>query len=1034
MSEKPNHIQRAHLIQKHSRSIWLSLFLVTLAGIVGAMRLPVTLFPHINYPRVVVAIDAGERDAGQMAADITRPAEIAMRQIPGVTHIRSTTSRGSAEVALTFNWGDNMAAAVQSSQGAMATILPDLPAGTRFTVRQSDPTIFPVLGLSLISEKRSGTELAQLARLRLLPLLSTVPGVAEVDVLGGSAPEIEVEVDPARLQAAGLTASDVAIALGASNVVSAVGKIEDRHRLYLALVENRVASEADIGAIPVKAGGAVGGGVITVSQVANVRRAPAPAWTKVTSNGTDAVLVNIRQSPTADAVALVAQVNARMAGAGLPADVKVSPFYDQSELVSGAANAVRDAIMLGAVLAGLVLFLFLRSWRLMVITASLLPAVLAATCLALFALGMSFNMMTLGGMAAAVGLVVDDAVVMLEHLMRRLQEADGNVHGRGDEQAARPSMLAAANEMARPLYGSTLATIVVFVPLAFISGVTGGFFQALAVTMVSALAVSMVYARFVLPLVADRWLTLDDAKQADKAEVFMHGLITRYENVARRSFGNPKRFLGVLAVVLAGIALLAWTRVESGFMPKMDEGGFILDYKAKSGASLSDTDRLLRQVEKIIRETPEVASYSRRTGLQLGGGLTEADEGDFFIRLHDGGRRDIEKVMSEIGGKINNQVPGLQIELLQLMEDLIGDLTAVPQPIEVKLFGDDSKQLAEAAGTVAEGIGKIPGIVEVNDGLRVAGDAITINVDRAAAAMSGIDPAAVAAQVGAQIDGTVATRVLSGETAIDVRVRLPRDMRTRADSLAGLQLRAADGRTVSLGSIARIEIAAGQRQLTREDLAPFIPVTARLEGLDLGSGIKAVQAKIVELKLPPNIRADYGGLYAQQKQSFRDLTTVFIAALLLSALLLTLLFERWAYTVSVLATVMLSASSVLAGLWLTGTELDISAMMGLTMVVGMLTELAIFYLAELVPDAPLNVESLLHAGKARLRPILMSALIAILTLLPLALGIGRGSGLQKPLATAIITGLLVGAPLVLTMLPNLLLLFERRGERSKPAA
>ncbi len=1020
----------SELVQKHSRSIWLSLFLVTLAGLVGALRLPVTLFPHINYPRVVVAIDAGERDAGQMAADITRPAEIAMRQIPGVTKIRSTTSRGSAEIALSFTWGDNMVAATQASQGAMATILPDLPAGTRFAVRQSDPTIFPVLGLSLISDKRSGTDLAQLARLRLIPLLSTVPGVAGVDVLGGSAPEIEVEVDPARLQAAGITASDVATALGASNVVSAVGKIEDRHRLYLALVENRVATEADIGAIPVKAVSATGpgggiGGVVTVSQVANVRRAPAPAWTKVTSNGTDAVLVNIRQSPTADAVALVAQVNERMKSAGLPADIKVSPFYDQSALVSGAAIAVRDAILLGAVLAGLVLFLFLRSWRLMVITASLLPAVLAATCLGLFVLGMSFNMMTLGGMAAAVGLVVDDTVVMLEHLMRRLQEAE--------KGAQRPSMLAAAREMARPLFGSTLATIVVFVPLAFISGVTGGFFQALAVTMVSALAVSMVYARFVLPLLADRWLTLDDAQQAEKAEVFMHGLISRYEKVARRLFGKPRQFLGILAVVLGVAALFAWTRVESGFMPKMDEGGFIIDYKAKPGASLSDTDRLLRQVEKIIRETPEVASYSRRTGLQLGGGLTEADEGDFFIRLHGGSRRDIEAVMGEIGGKVNNEVPGLQIETLQLMEDLIGDLTAVPQPIEVKLFGDDPKQLAEAAGMVAEGIGKIHGIVEVNDGLRVAGDAITIDVDRAAAAMSGIDAAAVATQVGAQIDGTVATRVLSGETAIDVRVRLPQDMRQRADGLAGLQLRAADGRTISLGSVARIEIAAGQRQLTREDLAPFIPVTARLEGLDLGSGIKAVQARIAELKLPPNIRVDYGGLYAQQKQSFRDLTTVFIAALLLSALLLTLLFERWAYTVSVLATVMLSASSVLAGLWLTGTELDISAMMGLTMVVGMLTELAIFYLAELVPDAPINIETLLHAGKARLRPILMSALIAILTLLPLALGLSRGSGLQKPLATAIITGLLVGAPLVLTMLPNMLLLFERRGRMPQAA-
>lgn len=1014
-------------MQRHSRSIWLSIVLVTLAGLVAATRLPVTLFPHIDYPRVVVAIDAGDRDAGQMAADITRPAEIAMREISGVTQVRSTTSRGAAEIALTFNWGEDMARALLATQGAMATILPDLPTGTRFTTRRSDPTIFPVLGLSLTSGKRSGTELAQLANLRLRPLLSTVPGVAGVDVLGGASPEIEVEIDPARLQALGLTASDVATALGNANSVAAVGRLEDRHRLYLALVENRVASEADLAAIPVKAGAGAATGVVTLGQIATIRRAPAPAWTKVTSNGTDAVLVNIRQTPIADAVALVRAVEERLKSAGLPGDVKTSFFYDQSELVTGAASAVRDAILVGAVLAGVVLFVFLRSWRLMVITAALLPAALAATCLVLYALGMSFNMMTLGGMAAAVGLVVDDAVVMLEHLMRRLQEADR-------EQATRPSMLAAAREMARPLFGSTCATIVVFVPLAFISGVTGGFFKALAVTMVAALSVSLVYARYALPLIAERWLTLKDAQAADKADRFMGGLTRGYERGAARAFARPGLFVGVAAAVLVVVGLVSWNHVQSGFMPKMDEGGFILDYKAKSGAALSDTDRLLRQVETIIRETPEVTSYSRRTGVQLGGGLTEADEGDFFIRLNNGNRRDIEEVMTEISGKVAAQVPGLQIETAQLMEDLIGDLTAVPQPIEVKLFGDDQAQLAEAAQKVAESLGTIQGVVEVNDGLRVAGDAITIAVDRAAAALAGLDAATVASQVQAQVEGAVATRILSGEQTVDVRVRLPQDLRQRASSLASLPLRAADGRSVSLGTIARIDIAAGQRQITREDLAPFIPVTARLEGLDLGTGIARVQAKVAALKLPATIRVDYGGLYAQQQESFRDLTTVFVAALLLSALLLTLLFESWAFTASVIATVLLSASAVLFGLCITGTELDISALMGLTMVVGMLTELAIFYLAELVPGAPVDARTLLVAGAARLRPILMSALIAILTLLPLALGLGRGSGLQRPLATAIIFGLALGAPLVLTALPGMVLLLSRRPSHAGPAA
>ncbi len=1010
------------LLQRHRRAIWLSVALITVAGLFAAMRLPVSLFPRINYPRVVIAIDAGERDAEQMTADITRPAEIALREIPGVTHIRSTTSRGSAEVALSFNWGQDMVAATLASQGALATILPDLPAGTRFSVRRSDPTIFPVLGISLTSAKRDGVQLATLAQLKVRPVLSTVNGVAGVDVLGGAPPEIEVEVDPARLQSLGLSIADVTAAVGSANSVAAVGRIEDRHRLYLALVEDRLHSEADIAQIPVKASS--GGGLATLGQIAVIRRAPAPTWTKVTSNGDNAVLVNVRQTPTADAVSIVKEVDQRLKSIALPADVKVSFFYDQSELVKGAANSVRDAILLGALLAGLVLFLFLRSWRLMVITAALLPAVLAATCLALLALGMTFNMMTLGGMAAAVGLVVDDAVVMLEHLMRRLQDAEG--------QREQPSMFVAAREMARPLFGSTAATMVVFLPLAFVSGVTGGFFKALAVTMVSALAVSLVYARFVLPLVANRWLTTKDAEAADRAASFTGPIARNYEKVAQRVLARPGLFAGAGALVLLVVGAVAWSNLESGFMPVMDEGGFILDYKAKPGAALSDTDRLLRQVERIIRETPEVTSYSRRTGLQLGGGLTEADEGDFFIRLKNGRRRNIEEVMSEVRTKVETKVPGLQIEVLQLMEDLIGDLTAVPQPIEVKLFGEDPAQLRASAAKVVDTLGKINGVVEVASGLRVAGDAVIIKVDRAAAAQAGLDPDTVAKQIETQTGGSIAAQLLTNDQLVDVRVRLPQDLRQRASALGDMLVRSADGRTVALKQIASISIAAGQPQITREDLAPFIPVTARLEGKDLGTGMKDVRAAVAALHLPPSIRVDYGGLYAQQKQSFADLTTVFIAALLLSALLLTILFESWALTLAVIATVLLSVMAVFAGLWATGTELDISALMGLTMVVGMLTELAIFYLAELVPGAPVSPATLLEAGKARLRPILMSALIAILTLLPLALAISRGSGLQRPLATAIIFGLAIGAPLVLTILPAMVLVMGRRWRLGRP--
>jgi multidrug efflux pump subunit AcrB len=1003
-------------IADHARALWLAAILLTLGGIGAALMLPVSLFPNIDYPRVVVAIDAGERDAAQMTAEITRPIEIALRAVPGVARIRSTTSRGSAEVALNFPWGEDMVTATLATQSALATIVPDLPQGTRFEVRRSDPTIFPVLGIALTSKSLDQQALRQIAELKVRPALTAVSGVAGVDILGGAPREFAVDVDPVRAQALGLNLPDIAAALGRSNDVRGVGRIEDRHRLYLVLAQNRLTSIADLAATPVKSGGSASSGLVTLGQIADIRSGAEPFYTRVTSDGRNAVLVNIRQALGGDTVAIVKATAARLAELGLPPTVTVTPFYDQSELVTGAATAVRDAILLGALLAGIVLFAFLRSFRLMLITGLMLPAVLAGACLVLLAFGMSFNMMTLGGMAAAVGLVVDDAVVMLEHIMRRMQEG-----------AARGVMgiLGAAAEMGKPLVGSTSATIIVFLPLAFISGVTGGFFKALALTIVAALGLSLVYTRLVIPLIAAHWLRDTDAEAAERAGGLAVLLSRAYHDSANRAFARPRYFAAALALAMSVLGYFAWANVPSGFMPKMDEGGFILDYKAQPGAALSDTDRLLRQIEAIISATPEVASYSRRTGVQLGGGLTEADEGDYFVRLKGGTRRAIDAVMADVRQQIDVAVPGLEIETLQLMEDLIGDLTAVPQPIEVMLFGDDPDTLAQAAKTVGGAIGRVSGVVEVVDGLRVAGDAIRITVDPGAAAQHGLDPDVIATQLQALIGGSQSTQIRVAEQLVTVRVRAPADLRSRAADLEQLLLVAPDGHGVRLAQIATIAVVAGQKQLTREDLAPFIAVTARLEGRDLGSAMKEVRSTVAGLGLPSSIRVDYGGLYAQQQQSFFDLTVVFLAALLLAVLLLTFLYERVVWTFAAIATVLLSASAVLLGLWITGIELDISALMGLTMVVGMVTELVIFFLAEIDVERRIDAATLRDAGSKRLRPILMSALIAILTLSPLALGLSRGAGLQQPLATAIIFGLTAAVPLVLLFLPATILALSR---------
>jgi len=1027
----------------HRRSVLFLIVVAAIGGAVAAWQLPVALFPNIDFPRIAVNIDAGDRPADRMVVEVTRPLEQALRSVPDVGSIRSTSSRGSADISVNFGWGTDMVAAQLQVESEINRALPDLPPGVRFQVRRMDPTIFPILGLTLTSDKRDLTELHDLAYYTLRPILSAVPGIAQVEVLGGRVAEYQVIVDPERLQMAGMSVGDVSRELTANNLVTAVGRLEDRYRLYLTLVDSRLMSTDDIANTLLK-GGPTGG--IRLGDIARVQLSTAPQWTRVTANGHDAVLVNIRQSRGANSVNLVQMVREQLAAHQLevPHDVKIGTFYDQSELVSAAAASVRDAIIIGAILAGIVLLVFLRDWRLTLVIAIVLPVTLAITALLLSVFKMSFNIMTLGGMAAAVGLVVDDAVVIVEHLVRRLQErraaqagtaeSAGADTGLAASAATAPStagdgtLLPAAQEMLKPLLGSSLATVVIFVPLAFLTGVTGGFFKALAVTMASALVVSFFVALVAVPLLTDRFVQRGGKLSEHSTERGWFGWLTeRYARIGEASLGHPARILvvGLIVLTLGGIAL--W-RLPSGFMPHMDEGGFILDYRALPGTSLSETDRLLRKLEGLIQELPEVESYSRRTGLQLGGGITEANEGDFFIKLKSGSRRDIEDIMTDLRTDAEKQIPGLTIETVQLMEDLIGDLTAVPEPIEVKLFGPDLAQLQKLAPRVAKQLGKISGVVEVQDGLHIAGDALEVRVDRARAAIEGLDPDEVSKQVATLIGGTVAGQIQSGEKLLDLRVWTPQELRTRVESVGELRIRAPDGHELPLKRVANIVIAAGQPQLQRENLEQMVAVTGRLEGRDLGSAIKEVKSTVAGMHLPPRLRVEYGGVYAEQQRSFRGLATVFAAAVLLVSALLLYLYEQWSIIISILATVALSVAAVFVGLWITGTELNISAMMGLTMIVGIVAEIAVFYFSELAEDTDPRMRStaLVTAGRRRLRPILMTALIAILALLPLALGIGTGSAMQTPLAIAIISGLIAAVPIVLIVMPAIYWLCVRK--------
>ncbi|MGC8907016.1 MAG: efflux RND transporter permease subunit [Desulfomonilaceae bacterium] len=993
----------------HRRSLFFLLVVLSTGGVVTAFLLPVSLFPHTEFPRIVVAIDSGDRPAEQMVASVTMPAEQCIRAIPGLQGIRSTTSRGSSELSVNFTWGQDMSMALLQVESALNRILPTLPPQTTFTARRMDPTVFPVGAFSLTSAEHTLIQLRDIAQYRLLPLLSEIEGVARIGILGGELAEYRVIVDMRRLEAYGLKEQDVTQALSATNVLQAVGRLEDRSKLYLVLSDARLRNLDQVRETILRSGV---DGFVQLEDVATVEYSVVPQWQTVTADGRDAVLILIYQQPTGNTVQIMRNVKSKLKAYqhNLPPAVTMSNWYDQSELITQSTANVRDTILVGIALAAVIIFAFLRNPKVTLLAVAPLPIVLAITILFLYVLGMSFNIMTLGGMAAAVGLILDDAIVMIEHIVRRFRSGD---------VAASKVIAQAAREFARPLVGSSFSTVIIFLPLALLGGVTGAFFKPLSMTMACALVISFFVVWFGIPILATHTITQKDAK-IERVGGLTLLCQQGYRFVIEATLRRPW-LLSVLLIPLAVGGYLGYLHVGSGFMPAMDEGGFVIDYRTAPGASLHETDRLCSQVEAILRTTPDVQSYSRRTGTQLGGGLTEANQGDFFVRLKPPPRRSVDAVMEALRREIEQDVPGLKIEMAQLMEDLIGDLTAVPQPIEIKLYGDDPNTLMKTAPNVAQAISQVPGVVEVRDGITLAGDALEIEIDRDRAALEGIDPATITNQLRSYLTGIVATQVQQGEKMIGIRVWTPNDVRSTTDDIPRLRLQSRDGHWFPLKHVAKVRVVTGQPQITRDNLKRMAAVTGRISGRDMGSTMADVQRALSGQGLiPPTIYYELGGLYKQQRIAFAGMIAVFAGAVALVFLLLLYLYERFRVAVAVLAMPLIAMCAVFLGLWITGTELNITSMMGATMVIGIVTEVAIFYFSEyqdlriagLAPQ-----EALVQAGVNRMRPIAMTTLAAIMALFPLALGLGQGAAMQRPLAIAIVSGLTIQVPLVLIVMP-----------------
>ncbi len=1011
--------------------------IVTLAaiGIYSASQIPIAVFPTTNFPRVLIAIDNGVMPIDQMMVTITRPIEEAVNSVQGLETVRSITSRGTAEIDLFFNWHVDMFQTLERVNAAMSQIQALLPPTARIQAYRLRFSSFPILAFGLTSDTMPATKLWELATYQIKPRLNRVNGVASVLIQGGEVPEYDIVPDPVKLLRATVTIQDILTAVQATNLVESPGLIPVRHSLTLDLVDSQVHNPAEIADIVIKK--TPSGVPVRIGDIATVVPGVQPHYTVVTSNGRPGVLLSINRQPGTNTVTVSDGVynELKQIRENLPPGVHFSVFYDQGELVKEAISSVRDAILLGIVLASIVLVLFLRDWGSSLVAGLVIPMTVAITFVVLKLLGQSFNLMTLGGLAAAVGLVIDDAIVVVENIV---------IH-RDAGQRKMQAIQSALSELKVPLIGSTATPVVIFLPLILITGVTGTFFRALAITMSTALITSLGLALTWTPTLSQYFVRRNDRSQSEPAtgefdtpeeearrlaEVeeatvvgFMKRVIELYERLLKFVLMRPW-WLAAFSLLLVVVSYLCYISLGSNLLPQMDEGEFTVDYVMPPGSSLSQTDRVVSHVVQILHSIPEVVATSRRTGLQLGlAAVTEANTGDISVRLSNHRSRDIYAIMDEVQDKVTQQEPVLDIDLHQTLEDMIGDLTNAPQPVVVKMFSEDPALLRRWAPIVADKIATVPGVVGVLNGIddTISSPETVYHVQPTVTANSGFTPDEVATDANALLDGeTAPTPLVVNNRAYAIRVRFPEQVRTSPEAMNSTVIVSSTGTTATLGSLATIENLPGQTEILRENLQRLVEVSARLEGTSLGQGIVGVKKAVADVQLPPQIRVEYGGTYAAQQQSFHDLLMVLITGLALVFLVLLLEFRTFSAPVSILASAVLSTSGVFLALLITRTDFNISSFMGLIMVVGIVSKNGILLLDADVKFRAMGMspaDAMIQAGRRRLRPIMMTAVAAVAGMLPLALALGAGSQMLQPLAIAVIGGILISMVLSLVITP-----------------
>jgi CzcA family heavy metal efflux pump len=997
----------------HKKPISLMLFMVLLGGVFSYSRLQTSLFPEITFPKIKIIADAGLQPVNKMMVTVTKPLENAVKQVPDLHYVRSTTSRGSCEISAYMNWDADIDLSQQRIESRIAQIKNLLPPEANVTVEKMNPSILPVSGYTLESHNLSPIELKQLATYTVKPFLSQVDGVSEIRVIGGKTKEYWLVLDRRKMSALGLTPDMITNTLTQTAFIKSNGYMADYKMLYLTVTDASVNTSQQLQNLVVSNNRKR---VIQLKDIAEVQINPGVEYTKINANGHEGVLIAVIKQPNSNLVDLSAAMTAKVAGLQkvLPKGVSIKPYYVQADFVNESIKSVSDSLWIGLALAIIVAIIFLRSLKASATILITIPVTLCLTLVVLYAWGYTFNIMTLGAIAAAIGLIIDDAIVVVEQIHR--------THEEHPDEPTLTLLQKAIDYLFPAMVGSSVSTIVIFIPFLMMTGVAGAYFKVMTDTMIITLACSFFVTWIGLPVI---YLLLTKEKPKSSKEAREEAHEVKQQRWVSFFILNP--FISII-IMLALVAVIVFIpgKLQTGFLPDMDEGSIVLDYTSPPGTSLEETDRMLREIEKLIIKEPDVAAYSRRTGTQMGFFITEPNTGDYLIQLKKGHEKTSEEVITDLRTQIEASQPALRVDFGQVIGDMLGDLMTSTQPIEIKVFGDDQARLQVLSKQIADITTSVHGTADVFDGIVIAGPSVNIVPDYAKLAQYNLNPAGLQTQVQSALEGNVIGNLFEREQQSPIRMVYPGNRMQDLAGIKNLNVFLPDGRLVPITSLATIELHPGDAEVERENLQAMGVISARLENSDLGSVIPAIQKGIAEkVNLPPGYHVEYGGAYAEQQQSFKELLMILVTASLLVFGVILFLFKQFRIALLILVIAVLGIGGSLLALFLTNTPLNVGSYTGLIMIVGIIGENAIFTFWQFRESAVESSvdDAIVYAISTRLRPKLMTALGAIIALMPLALGIGAGAQLHQPLAIAVIGGFLAALPLLLIVLPSMLRFF-----------